>query len=238
MEPNIYKPGVYKSPGVYKGAGGVYNGRGVYNDGGGSVLPLYYYTLYENFDFSTKIDYPIVGDPTQYETANNYSYSSDNLIYDGEEYNALNLKNSSNANTNSSIPLKLNSYIEFICKINMVNYSAPLFIWTNESFGFYVDLNKGNTIGIISPQSASNYETKNGASLNSVNYGVQWFLTPLPNNAVFKFRIDYLNDKIICSVNGVEYVIFNTINATDTNLVIDPRMNNNLSITDIKCNLV
>jgi hypothetical protein len=235
MEPTIYKPCAYKLPGIYNGTGGIYNGRGVYNGGENVLTPYYYYTLYKNFDFSTKIDYPIVGDPTQYETANNYSYSSDNLIYDGEEYNALNLKNSSNAITNKSIPLKLNSYIEFICKINMVSYSAPLFIWTNEGFGFYVDLNRGNKIGILCPQSESNYTIKNGAILNSVSYGVRWFLTPLVNDSVFKFRIDYLNDKIICGVNGVEYVVFNKTSSVDTGLKIDPRMNNNVSITDIKC---
>lgn len=40
MEPNIYKPGVYKSPGIYNGSGGIYNGRGVYNDGAEEFLQL------------------------------------------------------------------------------------------------------------------------------------------------------------------------------------------------------
>lgn len=236
MEPTIYKPGVYNTPGVYKGAGGIYKGRGVYKDGENG-LKLYYYTLYENFDFSTKIDYPIIGEPTQYDSTNNYTYSADSLFYAGEEYNALNLKNSSNTTQNNLIPLQLNSYIEFICKINMVSSRAPVFIWTNEGFGFFVDLNKGNTIGIISPQSASNYELKNGATIYDVSYGVRWFMTPLANDAVFKFRIDYSSEKIICSVDGVEYVVFNTSNSIDTILKIDPRTNNNVSITDVKCYL-
>lgn len=237
MEPTIYKPGAHKTPGVYNGPGGVYKGRGVYNDSD-NVSPLYYYTLFENFDFATKIDYPIIGEPTQYDTANNYTYTNDSLIYDGEEYHALNLKSSSSAITRYNlIPLQINSYIEFIGKINMVSSSAPVFVWTTENFGFYVDWNKANRIGILSPSGASDYEMKNGTVMHNVSYGVRWFLTTLQNDAVFKFRIDYLNEKTICSVDGVEYVVFNTTNANDTNLLIDPRMNNNLSITDVKCYL-
>lgn len=238
METKIYKPGAYKSPGIYKGAGRIYKGCGVYNDCDGSVLQPYYYTLYQNFDFAQKIDSPIIGEPTQYDSTNNYTYINDLLVYNGKEYNALNLKNSSNKTQNNLIPLQLNSYIEFICKINMSKFTAPVFIWTIELFGFYVDLNKGNYIGIIAPQYASYYETKNGAHLHTVGYGVLWFLTPLENNAAFKFRIDYSGEKIICSVDGVEYVVFNTTNAADTNFRIDPRMDNNLSITDVKCYLM
>lgn len=232
------KPTIYNMPGIYKGSNGIYKGTGVYNDGGGAVLQPYYYTLYQNFDFATKIDYPIIGEPTQYDTRNNYTYSSELLIYDGEEYNALNLKNSSNATQNNLIPLRLNSYIEFICKINMSSSSSPVFIWTNDYFGFYVDLNKGNKIGIIAPSGDSDYELKNGTGVYYVAYGLRWFLTPLANDAVFKFRIDYSNENIICSIDSVEYVVFNRTNTADTNLLIDPRTNNSLSITDIKCYLM
>ena len=197
----------------------------------------YYYTLYQNFDFVTKIDYPIIGEPTQYDATNNYTYNNDLLVYDGEEINALNLKNSSSTTQNNLIPLQLNSFVEFVCKINMSNSSSPVFIWTEDGFGFFVDMNKGNFIGIISPQDASNYEVKNGARPYNVSYGAHWFLTPLANNAVFKFKIDYSSEKIICSVNGVEYVVFYVTNIADKNLKIDARMNNNLSITDIKCYL-
>lgn len=236
-EPTIYKPSIYKGAGIYKEPCGIYKGNGVYKYDG-NVSPLYYYTLFENFDFATKIDHPIVGEPTQYDTANYYTYSSDLLVYDGEEHNALNLKSSSSAITQSNlIPLKLNSYIEFICKINMVSSSAPCFVWTVGNFGFYVDWNKADRIGVISPSGASDYEMKNGTVLYNVSYGVRWFLTPLQNNAVFEFRIDYSSEKIICSVDGVEYVVFNTTNSADTELKIDPRTNNSVSITDIKCYL-
>ena len=226
---------VYNTRTVYETAGVVYNGRGVYNDG--NILQPYYYTLYQNFDFVTKIDTPIIGDPTQYDTSNNFTYSNEALIYSGDTYNALKIRNSSNSTQNNLIPLKINSYIEFICYIDMHNYGAPVFLWTSDSnsVGFYVDLNKGNILGIISAPTLSNYETKNGTTVYEVSYGVRWFTTHLPNNRAFKFRIDYLNDKIICSIDGVNYVVFNTTSTTDTNFIIDPRRNNTVSITDIKC---
>lgn len=65
MEPTIYKPGAYKSPGIYKGAGGIYKGRGVYKDGAGEgdLRECIFLTYFENFNETTKLDIPKIGEP-------------------------------------------------------------------------------------------------------------------------------------------------------------------------------
>lgn len=205
--------------------------------GANSLTRAYYHTLFENFDFSTRIDYPIIGNATQYDTSSNSSFEADTLIYDGATYNALKMVNTTSTLSTNSVPIKINSYIEFICRIDMYSSSAPTFIWV-ANFGFYVDLNKGNTLGILCDASISSFILKNGATMLQTSYGVTWFSTPLNNNKVFLFRVDYLRDKTILSVDGVEYVQFNVENHSDNIMNFDPRMNNNLIVTDLKMFIV
>lgn len=59
-----YPGNLYKNDGgIY--SGGVYNGRGIYKEGagGGDLQECFFLTYFDNFDESTGVDIPIVGDP-------------------------------------------------------------------------------------------------------------------------------------------------------------------------------
>lgn len=112
MEPNIYKPGTYKSPGIYNGAGGIYKGRGVYNGGAGDLF--FYDTDFSNLDFDTGEDKGFF-----WTFYNGKSYIQKSYVeLDGVIYNSLLFKHGANTQINfnlDQIPFEI-----FTAKMSMI----------------------------------------------------------------------------------------------------------------------
>lgn len=244
MKPEIYKPGIYKTPGVYKGAGGLYNGRGVYNDGtGGGNTDIIYKTIFNNYNVSTGVDVPLIGENVTYTNLNSSVLETD-IVNEGGT-NFLHVKSKTGTNTtipqtNIPVPTDFQNfsfelYAKF--KMNSGGSGTPIssaHILQSAAFGAQPTYNSSKVVIFFS--SSFNPITHNGTSyiasdfLGNKFYGV--------NNTSYstlnKFKYEFKDGVVYFYVNDILSLTFDFNPVGKTYFIaLSPRQYNELFAANI-----
>ena len=195
----IYQePTVYKAPNVYKGPGG-------------GKQKILFYTDFSNYDTAENIDYPLIGDATQFNT--------DSTLTKNENYLSMKGVNG-NTYVGTKIIVKTKNKVSFGVSFYYPDVNINCFIWLTNDFALAVDSNGELCIIVETSISVTLYN----ATFVKTSAGYNWYRLGLSQQNKFQFiDIQFISGNAIIFFNGIKIISFAFSAIDDFFIIYDPR---------------
>ena len=217
-----YVFGAYlRGPGMAYDKQTVYNTSSVYAEAGGGKQNILFYTDFSNYDTADYIDYPLIGDATQFST---------NLTLTKYE-NYLSMKApSGNVYYGTRINIIPKNRLTFGVSFSYPDVNISSFIWLTNDFAIAFDHDGELTVIVNTSFNVTLYNT----TYIKTSAGFKWYQLGVSQQNKFEFiDIQFIGGDAIIFCNGIKILSFGFPSTDDFFISFDPRGNGTINAFNV-----
>jgi len=200
---------------------GIYNAPSIYKAGGGGKQKILFYTDYSGYDTAENIDYPLIGDETQFNT---------NLTLTKYE-NYLSMKAPSGNTSNSTkIELEPKNRLSFGVSFDYPDVNLSSFVWLTNDFAIAFDSTGQLYVIVTTSISVLLYNT----TYVKTSAGYNWYGMGLSQQNKFQFiDIQFIGGDAIIFCNGIKIISFAFPTTDNFFMAYSPRGNGTINAFNV-----
>ena len=201
----------------------VYNASGVYKEASGGKQKILFYTDFSNYDTAENIDYPLIGDATQFNTASTLTKNENYLSMKGVNGNTY---------VATKIIVKTKNKVSFGVSFYYPDVNINNFVWLTNHFALAFD-STGELCFIVETSiTVTIYNT----TFVKTSAGYNWYRLGLSEQNKFQFiDIQFISGNAIIFLNGIKILsfAFSAIEIDDFYIAYDPRGNGTINAFNV-----